>query len=432
MKREGLRLRLARWLVPDANQPADPEPMASVAPAAPPGTAADVARVPASAAVPAGIAPAAAPTAPAGAAPAAVKAPRHATPARDPWPGICEHFALQMLLLTEQLRPALDRLESDEDDPDRLERLYQVDHAVTRMRRSVRDLRVLAGREDEELAGYTSSLVDVIRMAESAIERYTQVSITTVAELAVLAYVADDVASLLGALLENATSYSPSPVNVSAHLLDDGSVMVRIEDSGIGIPPDQLAGLNAALAGRVPDVTDHTGKHTGFPVVHRLARKHGMRVRLACRQPAQSGAPGGTIAMVTIPPQLLCEIPVPTDDAATEALRSAGPPPRVVSRIDGPASHLTVAPAPEDSGPPPADSPPPLTTVNGLPRRERTSLRGTESPVTPPPSAAPAPEPGEAARAFADDLNAFAAGDLEGRRTTSTTNDDDPPEGQVP
>src|SRR3984957_9861061 len=88
------------------------------------------------------------------------------------WPDICDQFGLHLLVLAEQLRTSLDELESDEGDPERLRRLYQVDHAVPRMRRASRDLRTLAGRSEEELAGFTTSLLGVIRMAASAIERY--------------------------------------------------------------------------------------------------------------------------------------------------------------------------------------------------------------------------------------------------------------------
>lgn len=51
---------------------------------------------------------------------------------------MCEQFSQQVLLLSEQLRPAMDQLESEEEDADRLQLLYQVDHAVTRMRRAAR------------------------------------------------------------------------------------------------------------------------------------------------------------------------------------------------------------------------------------------------------------------------------------------------------
>ena len=226
-------------------------------------------------------------------------------PGGGAWPDICDQFGLHLLVLAEQLRTSLDELESDEGDPERLRRLYQVDHAVTRMRRASRDLRALAGRS-EELAGFTTSLLDVIRMAASAIERYTQVTIGRVTDLAVLGYAADDIGALMAALLDNATRYSPGTVTVSGHLLEDGGVMFRIEDTGIGMGAEQVNTLNATLAGPVPDVDERTGRHTGFPVVHRIARKHSIGVRLTARPMPSSG----TVAMVTLPPHLLCEVPV--------------------------------------------------------------------------------------------------------------------------
>src|SRR5450756_585118 len=246
------------------------------------------------------------------------------------WPDICDQFGLHLLVLAEQLRASLDELEADEADPERLHRLYQVDHAVTRMRRASRDLRTLAGRSEEELAGFTTSLLDVIRMAASAIERYTQVSVGRITELAVLGYAADDVGALMSALLDNATRYSPGTVTVSGHLLEDGGVMFRVEDTGIGIGADQVAMLNAVFAGAVPDVDERTGRHTGFPVVHRIARKHSIAVRLSSR-PLPSN---GMVAMVTLPPHLLCEPPVEDADPRPEpaAMSKAQPPAQSAAR----------------------------------------------------------------------------------------------------
>lgn len=348
------------------------------------------------------------PVPPPAAPPPVEPAPPAAVYAEQAWPAICDNFAVQLLVLAEQLRPELDQLETDENDPDRLQRLYSVDHAVTRMRRAARDLRILAG-SNEELGGQTSSLLDVIRMAESSIEHYTQVSIATVAELALVAYVADDVASLLAALLDNATRYSPSTVTVSAHLLDDGGVMFRIEDTGIGIAPEQVASLNATLAGPVPDVGSHIGKHTGFPVVHRLAHKHGIRVRLACRTSPGSGAPGGTLAMVTVPPQLVCEIPAPSAKAepppvAARRTREPVRPSPALAPAPSPASAPAPAPAPVTPSPDELSTP----TVNGLPRRRRTSLRGAERSIRPEGSASY--DEAAARRSFADDLSAFTTG----------------------
>ncbi len=123
----------------------------------------------------------------------------------------------------------------------------------------------------------------------------------------------------MSALLDNATRYSPGMVTVSCHLLEEGGVMFRIEDIGIGIGRGRVARLNVVLAGPVPEVDESTGRHTGFPVVHRIARKHSIGVRFASRR-----APGtGTVAMVILPPQLLCEIPVETSPPPAAPARAA-------------------------------------------------------------------------------------------------------------
>jgi hypothetical protein len=282
---------------------------------------------------------------------------RRAAPAAPDgaWPEICDQFGSHMLVLAEQLRATLNVLEDGEGDPERLRRLYQVDHAVTRMRLASRQLVTLAGRNEERVAGFTTSALDVIRMASSAIEWYPQVVIGPVAELAVPGYAADDVATLMSALLDNATRYSPGMVTVSCHLLEHGGVMFRIEDTGLGMARDQVARLNLALAGAVPDVSESTAQHTGFPVVHRIARKHSIGVRFASRRP-----PGtGTLAMVTLPPQLLCAIP------------AQGTPHR---------------PAAADWAAPPATA---ASAAPDLPRRERTALVEAASPPPALPDAAP-------------------------------------------
>ena len=328
-----------------------------------------------------------------------------------PWPDICDQFGLHLLVLAEQLRTSLDELEADEGDPERLRRLYQVDHAVTRMRRASRDLRTLAGRSEEELAGFTTSLLDVIRMALSAIERYTQVTIGRVTDLAVLGYAADDIGSVMAALLDNATRYSPGTVTVSGHLLEDGGVMFRIEDTGIGMGADQVAALNAAFAGPVPGVDERTGRHTGFPVVHRVARKHSIGVRLAARPLPSSG----TVAMVTLPPHLLCEVPAHgarRRPAQANGTPAGQPAPRPSAVPDLPRGEPTREHQVQQWEPPELPDRDQQHQAGDLPRRERASLRGDEPRPQPqePPIVQTPEQQAAARRAFADELSAFSVG----------------------
>jgi Histidine kinase-, DNA gyrase B-, and HSP90-like ATPase len=342
--------------------------------------------------------------------------PRQAEAEQRPggaWPDICDQFGLHLLVLAEQLRTSLDELESDEGDPERLRRLYQVDHAVTRMRRASRDLRTLAGRSEEELAGFTTSLLDIIRMALSAIERYTQVTIGRVTDLAVLGYAADDIGSVMAALLDNATRYSPGTVTVSGHLLDDGGVMFRIEDTGIGMGAEQVTALNTAFAGPVPEVDERTGRHTGFPVVHRIARKHAIGVRLAARPLPSSG----TVAMVTLPPHLLCEVPAeggqrrpaPATGTGTAAQQPA---PRPSAVPDLPHGEPTREHQVQQWEPPELPDREQQGPAGDLPRRERASLRGDEPRPQPqqPATAQTQQQQAAARRAFADELSAFSVG----------------------
>jgi hypothetical protein len=253
----------------------------------------------------------------------------------EAWPEIMEQFGLHLISLAEQMRISLDGLEADEDDPDRLKQLYEVDHAVTRMRRASRDMRTLAGRAEDEMGGIDTSLLDIIRMALSGIERYNQVTIGRVSDLAVIGYAADDVSCLIAALLDNATKYSPGAVTVNVHLADAGDVLFRIEDTGIGIPERSVGRLNALLAGPIVELVSKSGSHTGFPVVHRIARKYDIDVRLATRP-----APGnGMIAMVTVPAQLLCEVPVAPLEPAELPMASSA------------SSVAVLPPAPRRRGP---------------------------------------------------------------------------------
>lgn len=282
----------------------------------------------------------------------------------EAWPEIMEQFGLHLISLAEQMRISLDGLEADEDDPERLKKLYEVDHAVTRMRRATRDLRTLAGRAEDEMGGTDTSLLDIIRMALSGIERYNQVKIGRVSDLAVIGYAADDVSCLVAALLDNATKYSPGAVTVNVHLADAGDVLFRIEDSGIGIPERSVGRLNALLAGPIVELVSKSGSHTGFPVVHRIARKYDIDVRLATRP-----APGnGMIAMVTVPAQLLCEVPVtPLEPAELPRTSSA-------------SSVAVLPPAPRRRGP--ESVPPPAAPPARLATRP-SSLEPVRRPVPP-------------------------------------------------
>ncbi|WP_122616197.1 nitrate- and nitrite sensing domain-containing protein [Streptomyces sp. Tu 4128] len=354
------------------------------------------------------------------------------------------NLALRTLGLVERQLAVIESLEEREQDPDRLSTLFKLDHFATVMRRHSENLLVLAGTEHVQHSASPVPLVDVVRAAVSEIERYERVRIAALPPHAhVAGFAADDLSHLLAELMENATSFSPPdlPVEVSGWLLENGEVMLSVQDEGIGMATDRLQRLNARLTDFDPqapyDQEGEDGLGLGLYVVARLAHRHGARVRL--REQKQ----GGVAAVLVLPAPLLAPAPpaalaptVPVSDgtgsfslpganaeansnvlhgrATKGAHRSADPlvasAEEAVRRAeaDAPAAPATAdAPEPEPEGAPAAES---AVTDTGAPgARDETAAPGRDlpddttmalllpaqaGPVDPEPAADPEPAPG--------------------------------------
>lgn len=276
-----------------------------------------------------------------------------AVAAAKAWPALCEQFALRILSAAYQTGGQLAAVEADEQDPGRLAQFYRIDHANTRIRRQAENLLVLAGRPVDDAGRQITSLVDVVRAASSAIEHYSRVRLGILAHLAVVDFAADDVIRILTEVLDNATRFSPpnAPVTVSAHLTEAGSVLMRVEDSGLGFSPGQLRDVNAMLASAMPlAVAGARANRLGLLVVQRLAAAHRIGVRLTARPG------GGTTATALLPAGLLCEVPSAQD----------GPTPPPHQFVPGGQRPAGPGPGPGRPTPPPPP-PPPLPAPPQLP-----------------------------------------------------------------
>ncbi|MFJ8579541.1 ATP-binding protein [Micromonospora sp. NPDC093277] len=335
---------------------------------------------------------------------------------------------MRILAAAYQMGSHLEAVEADEQDPDRLERLYRIDHANTRIRRHAENLQVLLGRRVEDADPQIVTLFDVVRAATSAVEHYSRVRVGHVVELAVVEFAADDVIRVLTELLDNASRFSPpaSPVIVSAFVTEDGGVLLRIEDAGVGLRPDQLTQLNALLDGQPagPVAVDPTA-HLGLAVVAHLAVAHQLRVTLTNRPS------GGTTATVLVPGALLCEVPATPDPEP--ATPSAAWPARPVGTATNRGSTPMAAPRGSTHSPTvrlaalgarpteqqTATAQQPTTeqqqSVSGLPTRLRRSSRDRAAAMPRPPADAGAGSPPEA---WPDETAAFAAGVSDARTTT--------------
>jgi hypothetical protein len=315
------------------------------------------------------------------------------------WALVADQYAVKLIALTERLLPVVTALERADVDDATMQRYYQIDHLGAQARRLARDLRVLAGVSEGELGGEDAPLLEVLRWAASSVEQYTRLRITVGCERAVAAHAADDLASLFAALLDNATRLSPSTVQVNAWLEHGGNVTVRIDDYGIRFPPARLEALNKALAGPVPPLDEVAGQHTGFPVVHRVAHKLGVNVRLYDRAPQAEGPPPGTTTVVTIPRHLLRLVPAAIP---APAAHTGGPSGRDTRRHDRPVA----APSPQPDALRAAPAASAGRTAGGLPIRVPGSLMSSQPAAGLHP---PLEDPVAGARAFFADLAALDA-----------------------
>jgi len=203
--------------------------------------------------------------------------------------------------LVDQQLSLIDRLERNEEDPERLDSLFRLDHLATRMRRNGANLLVLAGAQVNREQGQPVPLSSLINAAASEVEDYQRVETGMVPDCSLIAAAAGDAVHLLAELTDNALRYSPptARVRVTAVQTSDSGVLIDINDTGLGMTDADLRIANMRLNAGGEVSPDNT-RHMGLFVVGRLARQHGMTVRLL---PGATGA--GTIAQVYLPPELL-------------------------------------------------------------------------------------------------------------------------------
>ncbi len=182
-------------------------------------------------------------------------------------------------------------------DPRAVEQLARLDQQRTQLRRSADSLLVVSGIVDQGAGGSPALLADVVTAVCADLGPEAQVQVPMVAPVTVTAGFVDDLRLILGELLANAVNFSPpgSPVAVSAELRDE--LTIRVSDHGLGLTEDRIAEENRRLVDRERlDVAPTTV--LGLFVVGRLARRHGLNVRL---EPTPGG---GVTAIVRVPASL--------------------------------------------------------------------------------------------------------------------------------
>ena len=286
--------------------------------------------------------------------------------------------------LVDQQLSLIDRLERNEEDPERLDSLFRLDHLAARMRRNGANLLVLAGAQGsrgDQRSGVPLS--SIIHAAASEVEDYRRVETSMVPDCTIGGAASGDIVHLLAELVDNALRYSPpaSPVRVSAGFRSDGAVLLQIVDVGLGMTDGdrRIANMRLRAGG---EVTPDSARHMGLFVVGRLADRHGIRVRL--RGSSIEEARSGTTAEVYLPATVLASADAgpsaPHEPVAVAPAAAPLPePPAAVPDYDDGPEFTSLTDTTERNGSQSTES-----SVSLLPRRRPGSSGITGVPAAPP------------------------------------------------
>ncbi|WP_238412689.1 sensor histidine kinase [Saccharothrix deserti] len=204
--------------------------------------------------------------------------------------------------LVERQLNLIDRLEQDEQDPDQLASLFELDHLATRMRRNSENLLVLSGTDLSRRLTRPVPAAEVLGAAVSEVEQYARVQVGQTPELTVQGRAVNDLVHLIAELLDNATAFSDpvTKVTVRTARTRKGELAIEIQDRGVGMGEQEINDANDRLADP-PDVDVAVSRRMGLYVVARLAKRHDIKVRLRANEDIE----GGTTALVLVPETLV-------------------------------------------------------------------------------------------------------------------------------
>ena len=281
-------------------------------------------------------------------------------------------------LLTRQLEH-INSMESRETDSATLQRLFELDHLATRMRRNAESLLVLAGEETPRRFRQPVTMHQLLQAAGSEIEDFARIELGTVDEASIEGGVASDVAHLLAELLENASSFSPPTSKIQVHgRVRTTGYALAIVDQGIGMGEAEMTSANARLAD--PAEFDRApSAFLGHFVVGHLSRRHDIHVQLI------ESPYGGVTAQLHLPSDII--VAQPPAKPASDMHADASPDTHVASSDNDTARELaeiaaleasleaiepsaptaTPAPAPAPVPKPELPAPPPAPVAEAAP-----------------------------------------------------------------
>jgi signal transduction histidine kinase len=266
---------------------------------------------------------------------------------RDNINSIFVNLSRRSQALVERQLSLIDRLEQDEQDPDQLASLFELDHLATRMRRNSESLLVLSGTGLSRQLSRPVPASDVVGAAVSEVEHYTRVEVASAPDVAVQGRAVSDLVHVIAELLDNATFFSEpeKKVIVRMSMTRRQELMIQITDKGVGMSEQEIAAANARLADP-PDLDVAVTRRMGLYVVARLAKRHNITVRLRDNEDIE----GGLVARILVPADLTQPLGAPPRSVSATAATSSLVPSAVESSLGTGSGLPSALPPPRNSG----------------------------------------------------------------------------------
>jgi len=243
-------------------------------------------------------------------------------------------FRRTQTLVQRQLQ-LVERLEKDEQNPEQLTRLFQLDHLIVRMRRNNENVLVLSGTELVRKSAKPTSVATIIQAARAEVEAYQRVEAVDPPQAEITGAAANDLVRLLAELIDNATSFSApeSTVAVQAQVLRDGSLSIAVIDEGIGMSDEEVLAANERLT-RLGSTELARSRRVGLLVVGRLAGRHGFGIELLGGDRSV-----GVTALVSVPAEVVVGAERPGWADRRHALKAAAQRRKAAPAVEAPAGR---------------------------------------------------------------------------------------------
>ncbi|MFC7341233.1 nitrate- and nitrite sensing domain-containing protein [Saccharopolyspora griseoalba] len=255
------------------------------------------------------------------------------------------NLARRSQTLVQRQLALIDKLEQDEQDPDQLSQLFELDHLATRMRRNNENLLILGGTDLTRRTTRPVPLNEVLGAAVSEVEQYARVAVVDAPDLALQGRVVNDFVHLIAELLENATVFSNPDTEVTVRTAyRRGQLVIEIRDRGVGIDSSEIDEINERLT-RPPEIDVAVSRRMGLFVVGQLSQRHNIHVELHNNESLE----GGVTATVHVDGEYVMQLtpdgPVPMPDVPRAPIGGDGRRETSLGGVESTGNHAGLAAA---------------------------------------------------------------------------------------